>query len=113
MKRSIALSIATAVAALATGASAQYAHSQPRVYAEPAVRIYEGPRTYAYGEIGPEFHRSNCDAPRWEPNRRYLPGQTVRREGKLYTATDVSAQVYNVNSPPEWTPNYWVRARCR
>jgi len=39
--------------------------------------------------------------------------KTVRRNGKLYAATDVSASVYNVNSPPEWTPNYWVQVRCR
>ena len=43
---------------------------------------------------------------------RYMPGQVVRRHGNLYIATDVSASVWNVNSPPEWTPNYWVPAVC-
>jgi len=59
-----------------------------------------------------DFAARDCDAPRWDPNVRYLPGQAVWRKGRLYVATDVSASVFNVNSPPEWTPNYWVRARC-
>ena len=25
----------------------------------------------------------------------------------------VSASVWNLNSTPEWTPNYWRPARCR
>lgn len=53
-----------------------------------------------------------CDAPRWDPNQRYFPGQAVRRNGELYVATEASRHVYNVNSPPEWTPNYWAPARC-
>jgi hypothetical protein len=31
----------------------------------------------------------------------------------MYVATRLSASVWNVNSPPEWTPNYWRPARCR
>ena len=105
---------AAALAAFGAGASAQ------------AVRVeryvYEQPRYYAQGEIGHDYyepgyrheHRGyDCRAPRWDPNARYMPGQTVWRNGKLYAATDVSARVYNVNSPPEWTPNYWVQVRCR
>jgi hypothetical protein len=88
---------ATALATVAAGASAQ------------AVRVER------YGEPGWRHDRGrrDCRAPRWDPNQRYMPGQAVWRNGKFYVATDVSADVYNVNSPPEWTPNYWVQARCR
>jgi len=55
---------------------------------------------------------NSCAAPRWNPQARYMPGQLVRRQGNLYIATDVSAAVWNVNSPPEWTPSYWVPAVC-
>ncbi len=54
----------------------------------------------------------DCRAERWDPNQRYFPGQAVWRKGRLYVAKGVSRSVYNVNSPPEWTPNYWARARC-
>jgi hypothetical protein len=57
--------------------------------------------------------RDSCRAPRWNPNVRYMPGQAVWRNGSLYVATDVSSRVYNLNSPPEWTPNYWAPATCR
>jgi hypothetical protein len=56
--------------------------------------------------------RSACRAPRWNPDVRYMPGQAVWRHGTLYLATRLSASVWNVNSPPEWTPTYWVPARC-
>lgn len=55
----------------------------------------------------------SCGAPGWDPQVRYLPGQAVWRDGSLYVATPLSASVWNVNSPPEWTPNYWLPARCR
>jgi non-ribosomal peptide synthetase component E (peptide arylation enzyme) len=57
-------------------------------------------------------HWRRCDAAKWDPNRRYMPGDAVRRKGEVYVATQVSRHVYNVNSPPEWTPNYWAPARC-
>ena len=70
---------------------------------------YEGPYPRRRDR---DYAQRDCDAPRWDPNVRYLPGQAVWRRGRLYVATDVSASVFNVNSPPEWTPNYWVPARC-
>jgi hypothetical protein len=114
MTRALKLAMAAAaIATVAAGASAQSVRVERYVY--------EQPRIYAYGETGPGYYepgwrgerRHDCRAPRWDPNARYMPGQAVWREGKLYVATDVSAKVYNVNSPPEWTPNYWVQVRCR
>ncbi|MEJ6020960.1 hypothetical protein [Ramlibacter sp. PS4R-6] len=114
MTRAWTLALATtALATVAAAASAQ------------AVRVeryvYEQPRYYAQGETHESYEpgyrhdhrRYDCRAPRWDPNARYMPGQAVWRNGKFYVATDVSASVYNVNSPPEWTPNYWVQVRCR
>jgi hypothetical protein len=104
---------ATAVATAAVGASAQVRVER---------YVYEQPRYYAQGEVGPDYYREpgwrnhdrrDCRAARWDPNQRYMPGQAVWRNGKLYVATDVSANVYNVNSPPEWTPNYWAQVNCR
>jgi hypothetical protein len=57
--------------------------------------------------------RRGCDATRWDPQARYMPGALVWRRGELYVASNLSASVWNVNSPPEWTPNYWLPARCR
>ena len=113
MTRAFRLAMAAAaLATVAAGASAQvrvdrYVYEQPRYYAQGEVHEYYEPG-YRH-----EHRRYDCNAPRWDPNARYMPGQTVRRNGKLYAATDVSASVYNVNSPPEWTPNYWVQVRCR
>lgn len=56
--------------------------------------------------------RDACDAGRWDPQVRYMPGDVVRRHGELFMARRISARVWNVNSPPEWTPSYWVPARC-
>ena len=63
------------------------------------------------GWIG-DGRSSTCAAPRWDPQVRYAPGEVVWRRGSLYIAARVSAHVWNVNSPPEWTPNYWLPARC-
>lgn len=51
-------------------------------------------------------------APRWDPNARYMPGDVVRRHGELYIARRISAYVWNVNSPPEWTAKYRAPVRC-
>lgn len=56
--------------------------------------------------------RRACRAPAWNPDARYWPGQRVWRHGEVYVATRLSASVWNVNSPPEWTPNYWAPANC-
>ena len=53
-----------------------------------------------------------CRAAAWNPSVRYRPGHQVSRNGMVYVATGLSASVWNVNSPPEWTPNYWVPANC-
>src|SRR4051812_38219267 len=114
MTRAFGLALATAALAVASAASAQGVRVERYVYEQPR---YEQPRVYAYGETGPEYYEPgyhhngprDCRAARWDPNTRYMPGQVVRRQGKLYAATDVSSRVYNVNSPPEWTPNYWVQ----
>ena len=37
-----------------------------------------------------------------------MPGDTVLRNGTTYVATSLSSSVWNVNSPPEWTPTYWT-----
>jgi chitodextrinase len=54
----------------------------------------------------------SCSAPEWGSTTRYMPGDRVTRLGTLYVARDVSASVWNVNSPPEWTPDYWATATC-
>jgi hypothetical protein len=116
MKRVIqttaAASLAAAAFVFAPGASAQ-SHVIVRTVPTPPY-VEHGPERYAFNDYGYERGRHRgCRAPAWDPNTRYAPGQAVWRDGKLYVATEVSADVYNVNSPPEWTPNYWVRARCR
>jgi hypothetical protein len=40
-----------------------------------------------------------------------MPGDHVLRNGQLYVAIN-SATAWNVNSPPEWTPQYWSVASC-
>jgi hypothetical protein len=121
-----ALAVLGAFAA-ATSASAHDAYDTPRqalpVYrnAQPEVRpaprvVYATPQpVYVQHAPQPRYAQAelaSCGAPRWNPDRRYMPGQVVRRQGTLYVATGVSASVWNVNSPPEWTPSYWVPAVC-
>ena len=67
---------------------------------------------YAYEGRDHDRDWRRCDAAPWNPNQRYFPGQAVWRKGEVYVATEASRHVYNVNSPPEWTPNYWAPARC-
>jgi hypothetical protein len=118
MNRSVLLIARTLAVAGALGASAMsgaladHRYDGPRVY-EPG-RTMHGPPAYAYGEDYDRDHgwRHECHAERWDPNQRYFPGQAVWRKGKLYVARGISRSVYNVNSPPEWTPDYWARARC-
>ena len=71
---------------------------------------YDSPRAYRQQQ---NWGGSDCRAPRWDPDVRYMPGQMVRRQGNLFVAKRVSARVWNVNSPPEWTPQYWAYAECR
>jgi photosystem II stability/assembly factor-like uncharacterized protein len=50
-----------------------------------------------------------CSAPAWNSTTRYLAGNTVTRNGIMYVATPLSSTVWNVNSPPEWTPSLWTK----
>lgn len=50
--------------------------------------------------------------PDWNGTTRYMSGDKVTRLGKYYIALPVSNTVWNVNSPPEWTPTYWALTTC-
>ena len=125
MKRSTQSAIAAAMLAIATLGAAATANAATGVYSrtgQPGRVVYESPRAAyvtqpAYGDDWRDGHerawRQACGAPAWNPDIRYLPGHAVSRHGALYVATRLSAAVWNVNSPPEWTPNYWAPARCR
>ena len=123
--RSLIAPAAVAFAALAaTGvASAHtdvhgsvYLGAPPPVYVAPARAVAVQPRVVYAGEWAgaraPAWRRDSCGAERWNRRERYMPGDAVWRHGQVYVATRLSARVWNVNSPPEWTPNYWVPARC-
>jgi hypothetical protein len=116
MKSSVHTITAAALLAAAGGfVSSASADTSLYVQTDPRpVYVMPSPRVYAYdGRDYNRFARHGCEAQAWDPNARYMPGQTVWRNGHLYVATEESAHVWNVNSPPEWTPNYWARARCR
>lgn len=66
-----------------------------------------------YQRAAPAPAQQACAAPRWDPRVRYMPGHVVWRHGSLWMARGVSARVYNENSPPEWTPQYWRQAVCQ
>lgn len=129
MKQSLVLKTALA-GAIAAGSMAlpAAAHARTDVYVSVEVpapgvpeRAYYAPRA-AYVPVYEAYdyewrherrrHRERCGAARWNPQVRYMPGEAVWRHGQLFMATRTSAYVWNVNSPPEWTPNYWVPARC-
>jgi hypothetical protein len=112
MKRPVLCALALAALAAGTSMSAS-AQVYERRYEGPYVEHRYGPPVYAYDSGEYDHFRHECRAPRWDPNERYMPGQEVRRNGQLYVATEVSRHVYNVNSPPEWTPNYWRPVQCR
>jgi hypothetical protein len=118
MNRSIK-SIVTA-AALGAATLGAVGTANAREYYAPPVQSWQQQR-YAYDDNrydrfdhdGPRaMSRDVCRAPRWNPQERYMPGDTVRRHGEVYRATRYSARVWNVNSPPEWTPNLWMEVRC-
>ena len=79
----------------------------------PAQVVYDAPPSYAHDwRYEHERNWQRCRAPAWDSNARYMPGQTVWHNGYRFVATALSASVWNVNSPPEWTPNYWAPAGC-
>ncbi|MBG9390291.1 hypothetical protein [Caenimonas aquaedulcis] len=134
MKRSVQSKLLAAVLALASIGATAAASAGTTVYFAPGSSNYAPPppvvqlapqplyvqhREIAVGEPYPgrydPYRRDRgdrCGAARWNPQVRYLPGNLARHHGKVYAATRISARVYNVNSPPEVTPQYWVRVRC-
>jgi hypothetical protein len=92
---------------------ASYVPSARTVHMPPQV-VYDEPHSSHDSRYEHERNwRSGCRAPGWDPNARYMPGQRVWHNGYLFVATPLSASVWNVNSPPEWTPSYWAPVRCR
>lgn len=90
-----------------------YEADEPVLHVPPHRAYPPAPRHAREGWRGHERGwRSACGARPWNPTVRYMPGQAVWRKGTLYVATRLSASVYNENSPPEWTPRYWVPAAC-
>jgi hypothetical protein len=85
-------------------------------YVDPAHTVAVQPNVVYAGEWpavrSPVRSADSCDAARWNFRARYMPGDAVWRHGEMYVATRLSARVWNVNSPPEWTPNYWMPGRC-
>lgn len=123
--RSLVAPAAVALAALATtGVAAAhtdvygsvYVGAPPPVFVAPARPVAVQPQVVYAGEWAGARSRGwnadSCGAGRWHPQARYMPGDAVWRHGRMYVATRLSAHVWNVNSPPESTPNYWVPARC-
>ena len=110
----------TPYAAGVPAAGAHAVHVQAQVFHGPSVQTAHLPMQQVY--VHPESRepryrerrhaRSACGAPRWDPSVRYMPGQVVWRHGELFVARRISARVWNENSPPEWTPNYWAPAVC-
>jgi len=41
-----------------------------------------------------------------------MPGDRVNRLGLSYVALPMSANVWNVNSAPEWTRTLWDLTKC-
>jgi hypothetical protein len=109
---SVGVPVATAAPAYVYPA-ASYA-PLPRPVHRPQV-VYDEPHSYSqdWRYEHDRNWRSGCRAPGWDPNARYMPGQRVWHNGYLFVATPLSASVWNVNSPPEWTPSYWAPVRCR
>jgi hypothetical protein len=118
MNTSIKSIVTAAALAAATLGIAGVAHAGPYVPVQQYVPVqpWQAERGYNYDRDGRYHDRyaqhAACRAPRWNPQTRYMSGDTVRRNGELYQARRISDRVYNVNSPPEWTPNYWVEVRC-
>jgi hypothetical protein len=112
--RGAAVALLAVCAALSASTASAATTLVVRSAPQPPAYVLQGPPVYAYeGREYDHFAHRHCAAQRWDPNARYAPGQAVWRNGRLYVATEESAHVWNVNSPPEWTPNYWAPARCR
>lgn len=126
MKRSIYSKVLMAALASATLGTATVASASTVVYLSlgvPAVHAAPAQVGWPVYDTAPRYDddwryqqerawRGGCRAARWDPSFRYMPGQKVSRNGTVYVATGLSASVWNVNSPPEWTPNYWMATNC-
>lgn len=131
MNRSILSRILVPAVAAATLGAAAVANAAPDVYLSVQLPVRAAAPAYVYdaapGYGGEWRHdddryddrrrdrrteRRACRAAAWDPGARYWPGQRVWRNGDVYVATRLSASVWNVNSPPEWTPNYWAPVNC-
>jgi len=116
MNRSIQPKVLMAALAAAALGLATAAQASADVYRSVGVAhpVYETAPQYGdeWRHDQERAWRRACRAPAWNPDARYWPGQQVRRHGTVYVATRLSASVWNVNSPPEWTPNYWRATNC-
>ena len=121
IRRAASVTLVGGLIALASfGASAHDDHGRGRydgpVYqSAPQIVVqvqqrYAQPTRVRYAHAGAV---SQCAAPAWDPSVRYMPGQVVWQAGNLWVASGLSASVWNENSPPEWTPTYWMPAACR
>lgn len=132
MNRSILSRVLTPALAAAALGGAAVANAAPDVYLSVQLPVRTAAPVYVY-DAAPGYggdwrdddgrwddrrwddrrhDRRACRAARWDPDARYWPGQRVWRKGEVYVATRLSASVWNVNSPPEWTPNYWAPTNC-
>lgn len=107
------VSVVTAAPVVVTRAVPVHAPAPQIVYRQPTP-VYDAPPAYDedWRQDRERAWRRACRAPRWDPNARYMPGERVWRHGTMYVATRRSAAVWNVNSPPEWTPEYWRATDC-
>jgi hypothetical protein len=110
------LALAAGAASAHNGPSVSIQYGQPVYQPAPQVVVVEAPRMHPYAAHRRYAHAGavgGCAAPGWDPRVRYMPGQVVWQAGSLWVASDLSASVWNENSPPEWTPTYWIPAACR
>jgi hypothetical protein len=87
-------------------------HGQAPVHVPVQPVHLPAPRAGYVTEYRHQGVHARCGALRWHPHVRYMPGEVVRRHGDLWMARRISARVWNENSPPEWTPQYWAPAVC-
>ena len=109
------IALAPGVASAHDTATVTIQYGQPAYQAAPRL-VVQQPVVMPYAQRMHSVQAGmaeGCAAPHWDPRARYMPGQVVRQAGSLWVATDVSASVWNENSPPTLTPSYWVQAACR
>ena len=55
---------------------------------------------------------TSCAFPTWNGTTRYMSGDKVMHQSIAYVALPISNTVWNVNSAPHWTPQYWSKTGC-